>query len=95
VIVRIMGDGQYRVDDAAAAEISELDDQAGAALEAGDEQAVRDLLRRLAESVRSQGTRLDDSDLSPSDGIVPPEDLTLEEAREFFSGEGLIPDLPA
>jgi hypothetical protein len=38
---------------------------------------------------------LDDSDLSPSDGIVPPEDLTLEEAREFFSGEGLIPDLPA
>jgi hypothetical protein len=95
VIVRIMGEGQYRVDDAAAAEISELDDQAGAALEAGDEQAVRDLLRRLAESVRSQGTRLDDSDLSPSDGIVPPEDLTLEEAREFFSGEGLIPDLPA
>ena len=95
MIVRIMGDGQYRVDDAAAAEISELDDQAAAALEAGDEQAVRDLLRRLAESVRSRGTRLDDSDLSPSDGIVPPEDLTLEEAREFFSGEGLIPDLPA
>jgi hypothetical protein len=95
VIVRIMGEGQYRVDDAAAAEISELDDQAGAALEAGDEQAVRDLLRRLVESVRSRGTRLDDSDLSPSDGIVPPEDLTLEEAREFFSGEGLIPDLPA
>ena len=95
MIVRIMGDGQYRVDDSVAAEISDLDDQAGAALEAGDEQAVRDLLRRLAETVRSHGTRLDDSDLSPSDGIVPPDDLTLEEARELFSGEGLIPDLPA
>jgi hypothetical protein len=27
--------------------------------------------------------------------IVPPDDLSLEEARELFSGEGLIPDLPA
>jgi hypothetical protein len=26
---------------------------------------------------------------------VPPEDLSLEEARELLSGEGLIPDLPA
>jgi hypothetical protein len=95
VIVRIMGDGQYRVDDSVAAEIGELDEQATAALEAGDEQALRDLLRRLAETVRSRGTRLDDSDLSPSDAIVPPDDLTLEEARELFSGEGLIPDLPA
>ena len=40
------------------------------------------------------GTRLDDADLSPSDLIIPPPDLSLEEARELFSGEGLIPDLP-
>jgi hypothetical protein len=27
--------------------------------------------------------------------IVPPDDLSLQEARELFSGDGLIPDLPA
>ena len=33
-------------------------------------------------------------DLSESDLIIPPSDLSLEEAKELFSGEGLIPDLP-
>ena len=48
----------------------------------------------MAEAVRTNGTRLPDEDLSPSEAIVPPPDLTLEEARELFEGEGLIPDLP-
>jgi len=48
----------------------------------------------MANTVRDRGERLDDADLSPSDGIVPPEDLSLEEAKELFDGEGLIPDLP-
>jgi len=37
---------------------------------------------------------LPDENLSPSEAIIPPEDLTLDEAREFFEGDGLIPDLP-
>jgi hypothetical protein len=49
----------------------------------------------MTEAVRTNGARLPDDDLSPSDGIIPPEDLTLEEARELFEGEGLIPDLPS
>ena len=38
--------------------------------------------------------RVADDDLSASDLIIPPDDLSLEEAKELFSGEGLIPDLP-
>ena len=95
MIVRIMGEGQWRVDDAVAAELNELDDKGAAALEAGDEDALRAQLRQMAEVIRARGTRLPDSDLSTSDGIVPPGDLSLEEARELFSGEGLIPDLPS
>ena len=38
---------------------------------------------------------LADSDLSASDALVPPEDLSLDEAKRLFEGEGLIPDLPA
>jgi len=44
--------------------------------------------------VRDTGERLDDADLAPSDLIVPPDDLSLDEARELFAGDGLIPDLP-
>ena len=36
--------------------------------------------------------RLADEDLAPSDLMLPPADITLEEAREEFTGEGLLPD---
>jgi hypothetical protein len=95
VIVRVMGDGQYDVDSEVAKGLNELDEQAEAALEQGNEEQLRDLLRRMAEQVRANGARLADEDLTPSEAIVPPDDLTLDEARELFEGEGLIPDLPA
>jgi hypothetical protein len=95
VIIRVMGEGQWRVDDAFAGRLNELDDEVGRALEAEDQAAMSDALRRLAEAVRSSGVRLEDTDLSTSDGVVPPEDLTLDEAHELLEGEGLIPDLPA
>jgi chromosome condensin MukBEF complex kleisin-like MukF subunit len=94
VIVRLMGEGQFRLDDGAGAGLNELDNAAVAALEAGDEETFRARLRELAEAVRGRGEQLPDDDLHPSDVIVPPDDLSLEEARELFSGDGLIPDLP-
>ena len=95
MIVRLMGEGQFELDEAACARLNELDDRAIEALEAGDEDAFRERLRELGQAVRDGGTPLPDDDLHPSDVIVPPDDLSLEEARELFSGEGLIPDLPA
>ncbi|MEP6978282.1 MAG: hypothetical protein ABI948_09545 [Thermoleophilia bacterium] len=94
MIVRIMAEGQYRVDDETARKLNDLDEQVGAAVESGDELQVRSLLEQLAQAVRDGGERLDDSDLSASEAIVPPEDLSLEELRELLTGEGLIPDLP-
>ena len=94
MIVRVMGEGQYEVDDEVAKGLNELDEQAAAALQDGDEERLSELLRRMADQVRMNGARLPDEDLSPSEAIVPPEDLSLEEARELFEDEGLIPDLP-
>jgi hypothetical protein len=94
VIVRLMGEGQFQLEDGAAAELDALDNAAVAALEAGDEELFRDRLRDLAQAVRDSGRPLPDADLHPSDVIVPPDDLSLEEARELFTGEGLIPDIP-
>ena len=95
MIVRVMGEGQFEIDDEVAKGLNDLDEKAGAALEAGDEEQLRELLRRMAEAVRTNGARVPDEDLSASEAIVPPDDLSLEEARELFEGEGLIPDLPS
>jgi hypothetical protein len=90
-----MGEGQFRVDDAVAAQLNELDEQLARAVADGDEAALWRGLEELADVVRSNGERLDDADLTPSDAIIPPEDLSLDEAKELLEGEGLIPDLPA
>ena len=95
MIVRVLGEGQWRVDDGLRATLQELDDDVARALDAGDEAALRTSLAALADAVRSHGERLPAEDLSPSDAIVPPADLSLAEAREMMSNEGFIPDLPA
>jgi len=48
----------------------------------------------MFELVKQKGEPLADDDLSPSDALVPPSDLTLEETKELMTDEGFIPDLP-
>ena len=94
MIVRLMGEGQYRVDDGIREQLNELDDLAGAALEAGDEPELDARLDQMFELVKTEGERLADDDLSPSDAVVPPSDMTLEETRQLMTAEGFIPDIP-
>ena len=95
MIARLMNEGQYRIDDQLHRELDALDERAVAALEAGDEAELDARLEDMWRLVQERGERLPDDDLSPSELIIPPADLTLEETRELFSEQGLIPDLPA
>ena len=94
MIVRLMNEAQYRIDDSLLDDLNRLDDRATAALEANDEKELDQRLDEMFQLVRTRGERLADDDLSPSDLIIPPSDLTLEETRELMTDEGLIPDLP-
>ena len=95
MIVRLLNEGQWRVDDSVGQELSRLDDEAMAALERNDEESLDATLAKMGDLVRSRGEELPADDLSTSDVIIPPPDLTLEETRQLFSEAGLIPDLPA
>jgi len=91
VIVRIATEGQYRLSDDHAEELNRLDNAAVDAVEAGNETTFREVFDQMIEMVRRDGTLVDGDDLSSSDVIIPPSDLSMEEAQEEFSGEGLIP----
>ena len=95
MIARLMGEGQYRLDDGVRERLNELDDRAVAAIDAEDEATLDGVLDEMWELVRGRGERLPDEDLSASDLVIPPSDLTLEETRKLFSDEGLVPDLPS
>jgi hypothetical protein len=90
MIVRIATEGQYELADADVAELNELDNAAVAACDA-DEEGFRAAYTKLLGYVRSKGALVPDDVLTGSDLILPPPDVSLEEARAGFSGEGLIP----
>jgi hypothetical protein len=92
VIVRIATENQYRLPEGAADRLNELDNEAVAAAEGGDEARFQDIFAQMLDFVRSEGSLLDGDDLEESDIILPPPDLTFAEAQSEFTGEGLIPD---
>ncbi|MEU2741833.1 hypothetical protein ACFV2U_42710 [Streptomyces sp. NPDC059697] len=91
MIVRIMGEGQVRLDDSHLTELNKLDDELLAEMESGDEAGFRRTLTTLLDSVRRLGAPLPDEALEPSDLILPSPDATLEEVRAMLTDEGLIP----
>jgi hypothetical protein len=91
VIVRILGEGQFRLDEAGFATVGEIDDRVQAAAEAGDESAFDAALSELVAAVRRLGTPLATDEFEGSDAIVPEDGTTLAEARELLGSEGLIP----
>lgn len=91
MIVRVLGEGQYRLDDEAFAAVHDLDDRVQAAADAGDEEAFATALTELVDAIVSRGEPLPADELVTSDAIVPGHGTTLAEARELLSSEGLIP----
>ncbi|KUN05617.1 F0F1 ATP synthase [Streptomyces yokosukanensis] len=91
MIVRIMGEGQVRLDDSHLAELNKLDDELLEQMEGGDEEGFRRTLGALLDSVRRLGASLPDDALEPSDLILPSPDATLAQVREMLSDDGLIP----
>jgi hypothetical protein len=92
MIVRIMGEGQVKLDDSHFAELNKLDDELLSEMENGDGEAFRSTLTALLNAVRTMGTSLPDDALEPSELILPAPDASLEEVREMLTEDGLIPN---
>lgn len=92
MIVRIVGEGQFRLDDDLIDALNELDARLQEYLDADDEEHFSDLLHQMAALVHERGTPLADDELVSSDAILPPEDATVDEVRTLLGVEGLIPD---
>jgi len=93
MIVRVLGEGQWRIERAGVAELNALDDAVEAAVRVGDQDQLATALRQLHDKVRAIGTEVADDELADSDLILPETDATLDEVRALLSesDEGLIP----
>jgi hypothetical protein len=92
LIVRIATENQYRLPEEDADRLNDLDNEAVSAVDAGDEPRFQAIFDQMLNLVRTDGQLLGNDDLEESDVILPPPDLSFEEASGEFTGDGLIPD---
>ena len=92
MIVRISGEDQYELPGEDLDRLNELESAVVATVQGGREDEFASSYQALIDYVRNAGTRVEDDELKGSDVILPPADLSFEEAGRDFTGEGLIPD---
>jgi hypothetical protein len=94
MIVRILSEGQWRIESGAQAGLSALDDAIESAVKAGDQARLGEALQRLHDQVRAVGVVVPDDEIADSDLILPDVDASLDEVRALLSesDEGLIPN---
>ena len=91
MIVRILGEGQYELDEREVVALNVLDADLQAAVYAGDEDRFTGELRRLLDAVRWLGRPVPDERLVRSDLILPGADAGLGEITAWLADDGLIP----
>jgi hypothetical protein len=93
MIVRILNEGQWQVEDHLLDELNALDGSVEQAVKAGDQDQLTAALGDLLSKVRSEGSPLPDAELHDSDLILPAADSTVADVQSMLSDseEGLIP----
>jgi hypothetical protein len=97
-IVRILGYGQFIVDNDTLNEINVIDNTIVKILESeeNDDSIRPEFERQLAlfdTMVKEKGVVMDSNEIVQSDIVLPGKDITLEEARKVFKGEGIIKNI--
>jgi len=92
MIIRIMSGGQYEVSSCLLDDLNEIDNRIVDHVSKGDRDSYQKDLIKLVSTIKQSGKQLDQGEIVKSDIVVPPEDLTFDEARQVFSGQGLIED---
>ena len=93
-IVRIMGHGQFTVDGRTLKKLNDIDRAIVemVSTERSDNTEFKKKLTELSNLVIENGKPLDPREIIRSDIILPSADLSIDEAKKLFRGEGVIPE---
>ena len=94
-IVRIMGHGQFTVDGRTLKRLNDIDSAIVelVSTERSDDTEFKKRLTELSNLVVEKGKPLDPHEIIRSDIILPSADLSIDEAKKLFKGEGVIPEI--
>ena len=95
-IVRLMGHGQFTVNSDTLKRLNEIDSSLVQLItneRFPDAAEFKRLLSQLNEIVQNNSEPLDPKEIIQSDIILPSTDLSIEEAKKLFTGQGVIPEV--
>lgn len=90
MIVRILGEGQFRLDERLVDRVNSIDNKIVEHVSQGKKAEFSKDLANLISTIKELAEPLDPVELLPSDIIIPPADMSFEEAKQVFCEEGLI-----
>jgi hypothetical protein len=82
MIVRILSDNQYQLDDRYKPAIAELDERLLEAVEQDDQAAFEYLFYQLVRLIQENGQPIPPRELVTSDVILPAPDMTMQEVQD-------------
>ena len=91
MIVRILTEGQFNLPGAFIDELNKIDNQLVEVVEKNNETTFTSPLKQMLDLVRENATTVPLDELVESDLVLPNPDISLKEAAEIFTGEGLLP----
>lgn len=92
MIARIIGEGQFRLDDELIDRLNDLDESLIDEIDEGEDGDYAAVLVEMLDLIRMEGQPLPDDELVRSDVVLPPDHASLAELRDLVTGDGLIPD---
>ncbi len=90
VVVRIHGEDQYRLSISERGQLEPLDRALSQAIQDQDQAAYSAALQDMLAFVRAHGTKVAGDALVSSDVVLPSEDMTLDEASQLLSSDGVV-----
>lgn len=86
IVVRVQGEGQFRLAGSYKGELDGYDEKVVAAIEAGQPAAFKQSVHDVIAFVQTHGVAVADTENATSQVVLPSEDLTLDEAKKIMAG---------
>ena len=104
IIVRVSGQGQFKVNGETLDRINDIDNSIVNLLENTDldsdanstkakQKELNEKIIEIINLIRTNGMPLDDKEIIQSQIMIPSPDISVDEAKKIFRGEGIIDDL--
>lgn len=91
MIVRILAEGQYRIDSSYLDRLNEIDNRLVSIVASGTDTEFRAFFNQMLALVREHGQPVPPEELITSEIVLPDPTTHLEEIKALFVGEGVVP----